>query len=63
MTPEQRETIANAAAMLDGFALELRRAHALPPAYLVIPEPEVAQEEKRIKRVVAELYEIAGVES
>lgn len=63
MTSEQRETVANAAAMLDGFALELRRAHALPPNYIVIPEPEVAQEEKRIKRIVAELYEISGVKS
>ena len=60
MTPTQRETIANAAAMLDGMALELRLAHALPPSYVVIPEPEVAMEEKRIKRVVAELYEICG---
>lgn len=60
MSPEQRETIANAAAMLDGMALELRRAHALPPNYIVIPEPEVAMEEMRIKRVVVELYEICG---
>lgn len=59
MSPEQRETIANAAAMLDGMALELRRGHALPPSYSVIPEPEVAAEHKRIKCVVAELYDIA----
>lgn len=63
MNKSQRETIANAAAMLDGMALELRRAHALPPNYIVIPEPEVAMEEKRIKRVVVELYEIAGEEA
>lgn len=63
MSPSQRETIANAAAMLDGMALELRRAHALPPSYTVIPEPEVAQEVKRIKQVVAELYDIAGDEA
>ena len=55
MTPAQRETIADAAAMLDGLALELRRAHAFPPAYLVIPDPEVAKEEMHIKRVVAKL--------
>ena len=60
MNESQRETIANAAAMLDGMALELRRDHAIPPAYTIIPEPEVAQEIGRIKRVVAELYEIAG---
>lgn len=62
MSPSQRETIANAAAMLDGMALELRRDHALPPSYTVIPEPEAAQEVKRIKQVVAELYDIAGDE-
>ena len=28
--------------------------------YTTIPEPEVAQEIGRIKRVVAELYDIAG---
>lgn len=60
MTPDQRETVANAAAMLDGMALELRRCHGIPPSYNVIPEPEVAAEIKRIKRVVAELYDIAG---
>jgi len=60
MTPEQRETLANAAAMLDGMQLELRRGHALPPSYTVVPEPEVAQEITRIKRVVTELYAIAG---
>jgi hypothetical protein len=59
MTPAQRETIADAAAMLDGLALELRRAHAFPPAYLVIPDPEVAKEEMHIKRVVAKLYAIS----
>jgi hypothetical protein len=60
MSPSQRETIANAAAILDGMALELRRSHAFPPSYAVISEPEVAQEVKRIKRVVSELYDIAG---
>lgn len=60
MTPDQRETIANAAAMLDGFALELRRAHGVPPGYVVIPDPQVACEHRRIQRVVAELYDIAG---
>lgn len=60
MTPLQRETIANAAAILDGFALELRLAHAMPSKPDVIPEPEVAREYFRIKRVVAELYDIAG---
>lgn len=60
MTPTQRETIANAAAMLDGFALELRIGHALPSKPDVIPDPEVAREYFRIKRIVAELYDIAG---
>jgi hypothetical protein len=60
MTPAQRETIADAAAMLDGMAFELRLSHGLPPDYKTIPEPEVAEEEKRIKRVVSELYDIAG---
>jgi hypothetical protein len=60
MSPSQRETIANAAAILDGMALEIRRGHALPPSYTIIPEPEVAQEVNRIKRVVAELYDIAS---
>lgn len=60
MTPDQRETIANAAAMLDGFALELRLSHASPSKPDVIPEPEVAREYFRIKRVVLELYDIAG---
>ena len=60
MAPDQRETIANAAAMLDGFALELRRGHALPSQPDVIPEPEIAREYFRIKRVVIELYDIAG---
>lgn len=46
--------------MLDGMALELRMAHAIPPDYDIIPEPEVAAEYTRIKRVVAELYDIAG---
>lgn len=59
MTPEQRETVANAAAMLDGMALELRMAHGIPPERNIIPEPEVAAEYFRIKRVVAELYEIS----
>lgn len=59
MSPDQRETVANAAAMLDGFALELNMAHALPPEYKIIPEPEVAREYRRIKRVVAELYDIS----
>lgn len=63
MSPSQRETIANAAAMLDGMALELRLSHALPPIYTIIPEPEVAQEVKRIKRVVADLYDIARDEA
>lgn len=60
MPPDQRETIANAAAMLDGFALELRLSHASPSKPDVIPEPEVAREYFRIKRVVLELYDIAG---
>lgn len=59
MTPEQREIVANAAAMLDGFALELRHGHAIPPQYDIIPEPEVAREYHRIKHVVAELYDIS----
>jgi hypothetical protein len=63
MSQSQRETIANAAAMLDGMALEIRRNHALPPSYTIIPEPEVAQDVKRIKRVVAELYDIARDEA
>ena len=45
--------------MLDGFALELRHSHALPPNFDIIPEPEVAREYFRIKRVVAELYDIS----
>lgn len=60
MNAAQKETIANAASLLDGMALELRMAHAIPPAYDIIPEPEVAAEYTRIKRVVAELYDIAG---
>lgn len=60
MTPDQREAIANAAATLDGMALELRRCHGIPPGYNVIHEPEVAYEIKRIKGVVTELYDIAG---
>lgn len=63
MSPSQRETIANAAAMLDGMALELLLSHALPPSYTIIPEPKVAQEVKRIKRVVADLYDIARDEA
>lgn len=60
MTPAQRETVANAAAMLDGMALELRMSHGIPPERNIIPEPEVAAEYFRIKRVVADLYDIAG---
>jgi len=63
MSQAQRETIADAAAMLDGIALELRRSHGLPPDYKIIPEPEVAAEAKRIRRVVSELYDIAGDEA
>ena len=59
MSPDQRETIANAAAMLDGMAIELRMSHGIPPDRNIIPEPEVAREYFRIKRVVAELYAIS----
>lgn len=62
MTPEQRETLADAAAMLDGFALELKRGHTLPSQPDIIPEPEVAAEYFQLKRIVAQLYDIAQVQ-
>lgn len=58
MTPDQREIIADVATMLDGMALELHMAHSIPP-HGIIPEPEVAAEYMRIRRVVIELYDIA----
>lgn len=59
MSPEQRETIENAAAILDGTALEMRMCNAMPPSYDVIQEPEVAAEHMKIKRIVKQLYDIA----
>ena len=59
MNDLQRELIQDAAAMLDGMALELRLAHALPPAYEIIPDPEVAIEHLTIKRIVKQLYDMA----
>jgi hypothetical protein len=53
------ETIANAAAVLDGLALELRLTHAMPSKPDVIPDPKIALKYRRIKRVVDELYDIA----